>query len=55
MNVNPAYQVHNSAINMQDNSAYTTQLIEHNNMTSATDHLPSESNTARDLEDEDYI
>ena len=40
---------------MQDNSAYGTQLIEHNNMTSTTDHLPSESNTTGDLEDDDYI
>ena len=55
MKANPVYQVCDSAINMQDNCAYTTQLIEHNNMVSTNDQSPFESNLARDLEGDDYI
>ena len=55
MKANPVYQVCDSAINMQDNCAYTTQLSERNIMTFTTDQSPSESNLTKDLEDDEHI
>ena len=55
MKANPVYQACDSTINIQDNCAYTTQLIGHSNMAFTTDQSPSESNLTKDLEDDEHI